>query len=127
MVPEIVSGSEHSGLEDIYSLGVTMYVFLMAGILPFDGEKTDSCDKGKKRINSLFIHPDLLSIIQRAAAYDPADRYQTFEDFSKDISSFMNLNNDNLDEKVPTYLSNDLRRPTIPSFTAASTTNLDLS
>lgn len=126
--PEIVSGSEHSGLEDMYSLGVTMYVLLMAGVLPFDEEKTnDSCDKGKKRISSLFIHPDLLSIIQRAAAYDPADRYQAFEDFSKDIRSFMDANHDYLDEKVPTYLSTDLRRPTVPPFFDTSKANLDLS
>ena len=128
MAPEIVSGAEHSGLEDMYSLGVTMYVLLMAGVLPFEGNKdTDLCDKRKKQISSLFIHPDLLAVIQRATAYDPADRYQTFEEFSKGILSFMNTNNDNLDERVPTYLSTDLRKPTNLTFTDASTARHDLS
>ena len=121
MAPEIVSGAEHSGREDMYSLGVTMYVLLMAGVLPFEGrEDTDSGDQGKKEIRSLFIHPDLLSVIQKASAYNPADRYATFEAFSDDIRSFMDQNNDNLDEKVPTYLSTDARRPTVPPFTAAT-------
>ncbi len=125
--PEIVSGSRHSGLEDMYSLGVTMYVLLMAGLLPFEGKSGDSRDQGRRPIRSLFIHPDLLSIIQKAAAYDPAERYQRFEDFSKDILSFMDRHHDQLDEKVPAYLSNDLKRPTIPPFTAASTIRSDLS
>ena len=128
MAPEIRSGAVHSGLEDMYSLGITMYVLLMAGVLPFEDEQnTDPCDKGKKQISSLFIHPGLLSVIQKAAAYDPADRYHTFEEFSKDIVSFMNTYHDHLDEKVPSYLSADLRRPTLPPFTDVSAARLDLS
>ncbi|MBR3428973.1 MAG: protein kinase [Clostridia bacterium] len=128
MAPEIVSGAEHSGLEDMYSLGITMYALLMAELLPFEEiQGTGMHDKGRKTIRSLFIHPDLLSIIQRATACNPPDRYQTFEDFSKDISSFMDANNDYLDEKVPIYLSTDLRRPTVPPYFDASKTNLDLS
>lgn len=129
MAPEIMSGAEHSGHEDMYSLGITMYVLLMAGALPlFEGRKDiDGCSK-KRKIRSLFIHPDLLSVIQKATAYDPADRYQTFEDFSKDIVTFMNANNDSLDEKVPTYISNDLQRPTSePSIIEKSTVRQDLS
>ena len=115
MAPEIVSGAKHSGLEDMYSLGITMYALLMAGLLPFD-EKADASDKKNLRINSFFIHPDLLAIIRKAAAYNPCDRYQTFEEFSKDIQAFMASYDDDLDEKVPQYISNDLRKPTLPPF-----------
>ena len=46
--PEVMSGGKHSGLEDLYSLGITMYVLLMAGVLPFEEKKDpDSCDKGQ--------------------------------------------------------------------------------
>ncbi len=107
MAPEIMSGAEHSGLEDMYSLGITMYALLMAGSLPSENQKV---------ITSLFIHPELLSIIRRAAAPDTNDRYPDFEAFSEDIRFFMAAHYDELDEVVPTYQSTDLRRPTLPQF-----------
>ena len=130
MAPEIVSGAEHSGLEDMYSLGITMYTLLMAGPLPVDELQSfgaDTNEKGRKKITSMFIHPDLLSIIQRAAARDPADSYQAFEDFSKDICSFMKANNDSLEETVPTYFAINYQRPTVPPFFNTLKTNPDLS
>ncbi len=123
MAPEIVPGAGPSGLEDMYSLGVTMYVLLMAGSLPFEDRRNQA---EKKEIRSLFIHPDLLSVIQKATACDPADRYQTFEDFSKHIRSFMDSNKDQLDETVPTYLSPTLRERTLSPFSDESTASLDL-
>lgn len=65
----------------------------------------------------MFIHPDLLAVIQKAAAFDPGERYRTFEEFSEDILCFMEKNEDCLDEKVPTYLLTELRERTIPLFT----------
>lgn len=128
MAPEITSGAEHSGLEDMYSLGITMYALLMAGVLPFTCEKdSDMRDQKRKQINSLFIHPALLSIIQKAASFDPAERYQTFDEFSKDIRSFMDMYDGCLDEKVPTYLQADLRALTIPPYMLTQETGLDLS
>ena len=60
--------AKYSGLEDIYSLGITMYALLMAGALPFDAG-TDKNDKEKLYIHSLFIHPELLSVIRKAASF----------------------------------------------------------
>ena len=119
MAPEVVPGAKHTGLEDIYSLGITMYALLLAGVLPFEN-KPDINDKEKLYIRSLFIHPALLSVIRKAAAFDPAERYQCFEDFSKDIRSFMDVYQNDLDEIVPVYLSNTrakhLNSPTVPPF-----------
>ena len=95
----------------------------MARSLPLE-DRRDQAEK--KEIRSLFIHPDLLFVIQKATACDPADRYQTFEDFSKDIRSFMDSNKDQLDETVPTYLSPTLRERTLSPFSDESTASLDL-
>ena len=50
---------------------------------------------------------------------------EAFSEFNKTTFSWILYNkyiknNDNLDEKVPTYLSTDARRPTVPPFTAAT-------
>ena len=108
--PEVMAGSAHSGREDIYSLGITMYMLLTAGRTPFEEGK----DKYKRQpVYSLFIHPDLLAVIQKATAYDPVDRYQTFAHFSEDIRRFMDVNDSHLDEKAPAYISRWLQGPTI--------------
>lgn len=124
--PEVIPGEQCSGLEDIYSLGITMYVLLMAGALPFE-EKEDVSTENSLCIHSLFIHPDLLSIIQNATALDTSVRYQDFDEFSDDIRTFMEKYNDYLDEKVPTYNSTVLQRPTVPPFFDSSTVRTDLS
>ena len=126
--PEVSPGGKHSGLEDMYSLGITMYALLTAGVLPSDGKReTDLAEKKKLQISSLFIHPELLSIIQKAAASDPMERYQTFESFSEDILSFIKENDDFLDEKAPAYLAAELRERTIPPFTLSQGANIELS
>ena len=102
--PEIVAGGKHTGREDMYSLGILLFVLLMAGRLPFDFSRKESGRREPSdKIESLFIHPELLSIIQRAAAYDASDRYPGFEEFSNDIQSFMRLHDAALDEKMPQY------------------------
>lgn len=126
MAPEIVSGAKHSGLEDMYSLGITMYVLLMAGVLPFE-ENESTPDRKKTEISSLFIHPELLDIIRKAAAPVPADRYQSFEAFSEGIRAFMNAHDDRLDEKVPTYYSVELRNRTILPYSVFPEDRTDLS
>lgn len=126
--PEASPGGKHSGREDMYSLGITMYALLTAGALPFDEKsETDPPEKEKLQISSLFIHPELLSIIRKAAAIDPTERYQTFESFSEDVRSFMKKNDGFLDEKAPAYFAGELRHQTIPPFTFAEGTIGDLS
>ena len=126
--PEVSPGDKHSGLEDMYSLGMTMYALLTAGVLPSDEKREDDPPEKKElRINSLFIHPELLSIIQKAAASDPTKRYQTFESFSEDIRSFMKKNDDFLDEKAPAYLAAEHRERTIPPYTLSQGTDMELS
>ena len=64
-----------------------------------------------------FIHPDLYwplsgkqPLITRVTVIKHSRR------FSKDIQAFMASYDDDLDEKVPQYISNDLRKPTPASI-----------
>lgn len=115
MAPEIKFRRKHSGLEDMYSLGINMYALLLGGAVPY-WNLEDVPDKENFRFRSLFMPPELLPIIQKASAYDPHDRYQTFEEFSQDIRAYLTANQDFLDEKVPSYNSPILRNATIPPY-----------
>ena len=121
MAPEIMVGGEFTGKEDMYSLGISMYALLMAGRLPFDFSKRESQRRERyDTIDSLFIHPELLEIIQHAAAFDACDRYDEFEEFSSAILRFINTHNDRIDEEMPLYRINPTLQHTVstlPSFT----------
>ena len=117
MAPEIMVGGKFTGKEDMYSLGISMYVLLMAGRLPFnfDGrelQKRERCEK----IESLFIHPELLSIIQRATAFDACDRYESFNELSNDILKFIDLHSGKVDEEMPLFrIHPSLQQTVFPS------------
>jgi serine/threonine protein kinase len=87
MPPEQVLGSELDGRADLYSVGVAFYR-LLAGVLPFSAET--ALDMLQKQISEaptpLCLHrtdlPDWCeSIVQRALAKSPDDRFQTAEEF----------------------------------------------
>ena len=104
IAPEVRPGGTYTGREDLYSLGITMYVLLMAGRKPFDFSDRDTHRRESgDRIESLFIHPELLAIIQRAAAYDADDRYPDIQTFSGEIRAFMDRHEGALDEEMPLY------------------------
>lgn len=126
MAPEIVVGGKFTGKEDMYSLGISMYVLLMAGRLPFDftGRESKKREQNDK-IESLFIHPELLNIIQRAAAFDACDRYESFRDFSNDLQTFVDLHNEKVDEEMPLYrIHPSLQQTVFPSSSHFTWSNL---
>ncbi len=69
---------------DIYSLGATLYAAL-TGIIPEDGlaRAMDNADLTPLRRRNSRISRRLATVIEKAMAVDPADRYQTAEDFKK--------------------------------------------
>jgi serine/threonine-protein kinase len=94
MSPEQISGVAVDARTDIYSAGVTLYQFL-AGELPFKSAESDPQGTFVKILNdpvpplSKFLgeYPAALDeILGKAMAKDPAERYQTAEDFGYDLS-----------------------------------------
>lgn len=122
--PETLNGKRQSGLEDMYSFGITIYALLMAGKVPF--KTKDRCENKDLQISSLFIPPDLLSIIRKAAAFSPEERYQSFNTLSEDIHAFMQVNNDLLDERVPAYLAANPREQTFTNLDRETVTVTDV-
>ena len=96
MAPEMTTGGYCSGTEDVYSLGMTMYYMLTGGRLPFQaGEEDEDEDillerKERDEISTMLLNSELLRIIQKAAAYHPADRYSTPEELKEVIVGFEN-------------------------------------
>jgi len=117
MAPEIIPGGKHTGKEDMYSLGITMYVLLTGGRMPFEAERRDDPRRNREeQIESLFIHPELLSIIQKAAAYNEKDRYQSFSEFSNALLAFMDAHAKSIDQEMPLYRTLATLQNSLPLF-----------
>ena len=109
MAPELDGNTAFSGTEDLYSAGITLYVLLSGGRLPqFGSEAAQSGETAPKResgdrLRTLFLHPELIRIIEKATAIDPGERYQTPKDFSKDLNAFMTVHLELMKEEIPGY------------------------
>ena len=91
MAPEQFLGEPVDRRSDLFSLGVVLY-WMLTGIKPFEGENAT---------NILFklvyeepipvtqvcpaLHPHFDTVLQRALAKDPIARYQSGEDFARDL------------------------------------------
>ncbi|HZZ91786.1 MAG TPA: serine/threonine-protein kinase [Usitatibacter sp.] len=93
MAPELVSaGAQASHLTDIYGLGVVMY-YLLAGRLPFTGANTMSViyqivntEPEPPSKHRAAVSGDLDEIVMKAMARDPAQRYQSWDEFGKELA-----------------------------------------
>lgn len=79
---------------DVYSLGAILY-YVLAGAPPYSGES--SAEVIKKVANSLplplvdrqpGVPEDLATIVRKAMARDPADRYATAKELAEDLKRF---------------------------------------
>ena len=108
MAPEIADKGECSGTEDIYSLGITMYVLLTGGKLPFDFKGRKPAVRHKEdKIATIFLNSDILSVIEKATAYNSIERYQTITEFKDAVIELKNKYSELLSEMIPTKWSTD--------------------
>jgi serine/threonine protein kinase len=91
MAPEQLSGEGVDGRSDLFSLGVILYA-MCTGHSPFQGNSaTTVCFKVANRepvhasALNLTLPREIDTVITRAMAKDPAERYQTGEEFAADL------------------------------------------
>jgi len=86
--PEQYGTARTDARTDVYSLGATLYAAL-SGMIPEDGlaRAMDNAQLTPLRKRNPKVSRRLAAAIEKAMAVDPADRYQTAEDFKKALLS----------------------------------------
>lgn len=107
MAPEIRKQAPYNGTEDLYSLGITMYSLLTGGSLPYGLTAENAERKEDDRIQTLFMHADLVRIIEKATAFAPEKRYQSPEEFENAIHDFISVNFLLMTQEIPAYSRKD--------------------
>ena len=90
MAPELCTGAvQASHLTDIYALGVVMY-YMLTGTLPFAGANTMSVmyqivntEAEPPTRHKPDLSPALTAIVMKAIAKDPAERFQSWDEFGQ--------------------------------------------
>ena len=98
MSPEQTQGTNVDARSDIFSLGIVLYE-LTVGERPFDGPAGSSALIAAENIRSgrfeppsravIGYPPDLETIVMKALAKDPADRFQSADEFAEALESFV--------------------------------------
>jgi eukaryotic-like serine/threonine-protein kinase len=92
MAPECIRGAKATVQSDIYALGMVMYM-LLAGRPPFEASNPASLSyqivnmepEPPSRFREGLSAP-MEDVVKQAIAKDPARRYQSWEEFAKDLS-----------------------------------------
>jgi serine/threonine-protein kinase len=99
MSPEQAKGDEPDGRSDIYSMGVVAY-FLVTGRPPFEADRPikvlmSHAHEKPLRPSELNpdLPPDLERVILKALEKNPADRYQTADDFREALLGCIDAGN----------------------------------
>jgi len=96
MPPEQARGDEVDERADVYALGAMMYRVL-AGEAPYAGSSSDEIiarvidgPPAPLATRAPEVPPDLATIVTKAMARDPADRYPSAKDMAADLRRFSN-------------------------------------
>ena len=93
LAPEQARGLQVDARSDLYSVGIVLYEML-TGTVPFKGDSAVTV--ALKHVNEMATEPATLvpglpyalnQIVLKAIAKDPMDRYQTAEEFARDLRS----------------------------------------
>ena len=116
MAPEIEKLSPYDATVDIYSLGLVMYRFMNANLLPFFNKEEELLTSGerilavRRRLDGEQLpipsnaSPELSDIILRACSYDPSHRYGSAAEMKNalnNISVGVHKEKDWLNETMP--------------------------
>jgi eukaryotic-like serine/threonine-protein kinase len=93
MAPEVLAGAPSSLQSDIYALGMVMYM-LLAGRPPYEATSHESLayqiinhDPEPPSAYRQGVSAPMEDIVKQAIAKDPAKRYQSWNEFGKDLSA----------------------------------------
>ncbi len=95
MAPEQARGEDVDERADVYALGAILY-FLLAGSHPYEGASIEVLRKVREEPpppleqREPAVPADLLAIVNKAMARDPARRYPTAKEMSQDLIRFRN-------------------------------------
>jgi serine/threonine-protein kinase len=93
--PEIVRGEPPDHRSDLFALATTLWESLTLRRLFVSSDEQKTLDNVRNvRISKRFSRPgrvptDLLDLLQRALAIDPADRFQTAQEFARALNGWL--------------------------------------
>ncbi len=125
MAPEVFRGENYDNTVDIYSLGVVLYRLLNKNRAPFFPDYpnpikfSDKETANNKRLSGeqlpgiKGVSDDLISVLRKACAFNPAERFRSASDFKKGLEEYKNSVLLKSEQKITT-VSADFSLPSEP-------------
>ena len=98
---------------DIYTVALILYSIYNGGHSPFEDERTSSKGASEERLSGnplpapLYADYEMTGILLKACAYDPAERYETPEEFFDALTDYATRNQPQDDLIVPPIVVDD--------------------
>ncbi|HUR37490.1 MAG TPA: serine/threonine-protein kinase, partial [Terriglobales bacterium] len=125
MSPEQVRGKVLDGRSDLFSFGVVLYE-MVVGEKPFTGQTITTIIYKiiheaaiPPRELDVTVHPGISTIIMKALAKNPAERYQTGADLVRDLVNYKSVGSDTESTKIIAAAAAPAGKPAGPVIPAA--------